>query len=115
MVSHRLVGLKLDDSISGELDGAGSVAGMDDEAGVLDNPLPIVRPVVGWHDENGKFLRLSVRSSQVLGDAPSYNLGGYPYRGFLQARIRKASAQIPVGPPESHRIPRSLSLCRSDL
>ncbi len=44
------MGLELDDSGSGEPDAAGSVAGIDDEAGVLYNPLPIVRPVVGDDD-----------------------------------------------------------------
>ncbi len=38
------MGLELDDSSSGELDGARSVAGFDDEAGILYDPLPIVHP-----------------------------------------------------------------------
>jgi len=38
------MGLELDDSSSGELDGARNVAGFDDEAGILYDPLPIVHP-----------------------------------------------------------------------
>ena len=34
----RPVGLKLDDSSSGDLKGAGGVAGIDDDASVLYNP-----------------------------------------------------------------------------